>query len=548
MPASESIGKICLVCHADVSQVKRVKDSKGNYYCEPCYAARKQSAKPADRPAPSPDSDDLDLAPRAAHTPKSSRSATTPCPGCNKPLPPATVFCVNCGYNLKLGKQAATSLQAAAAPTETTDRKSWLALVPLEIFLTVGAIALFAAICIAAPSFTNEVNKVYGVSMAILIAIILSNGSNKCRRILVDEYGWSETLFRIPVIRNFVSFAGLFSAPKTFLITIRYGAAALVFTVVAFFLLAKFARPDPAEHADASPEAPPSQVSNSKEFAAPPTFVSATKRTEVARLACAGPDGGQRQMWIYRLKGNHPARSMPCLLIAPGGTPTIYGATLDEDAADQYKAYARDNFIVVAYSLDGPLEYTEGDEFQAAIRAIKKFQASRGGIANAQQAIDYVLRNLPEVDPGRLYAMGAGSGGAVALCLAAAEPRISAVYAIAPVTDAIDRPDADSDLAKIRAEIPDIRDFVKQVSPTTHVREIKCPVFLYQPGLDILQTRSAVEAYWKALDKAGVEVRYALGPSDLESMKNADPSPGITWLKTHKAAPKPTATTPAPKP
>ena len=53
------------------------------------------------------------------------------------------------------------------------------------------------------------------------------------------------------------------------------------------------------------------------------------------------------------------------------------------------------------------------------LKRAEKFKAARGGIANAQQAIDYVLRNLPEVDPNRLYAMGAGSGGSVALCLAA---------------------------------------------------------------------------------------------------------------------------------
>jgi acetyl esterase/lipase len=535
MPASGSIEKICSICHADVSRIKRIKDSKGNYYCEPCYAARQQTSKHVD------DSGPLELKEPLAPTPKASKPATTPCPGCRKPLPAGTVLCVACGYNLRLGKQATTTTLK-----KSTDWKAWLALVPLELFLAAGAIALFAAVCAAAPLFTTNSNKVCGYALAIILVIILAMGSRKCRRILVDEYGWSETLFRIPILRNFVFLAGLFSAPRVLLTTLRYGAAAAVFAVAGIFLLAVFVRPDHIQLADGSPVSPPSQLSHSADFVTPPAFSSAAQGTERAQLTCDGPDG-PRQLWIYRPIGNHAAHSLPCLFIAPAGTAMIYGATLDEEDSEQYASYAKAEFIVVAYSLDGALQNIDGDMLKDAVRSIKSFKASRGGITNALKAIEYVLHNLPEADPGRLYAYGGGSGGSVALCLAAAEPRIGAVCAIGPVTDAADRPNADSDLAKLQPAIPDIHDFVRQVSPTTHVREMKCPVLLYQPGIDILQTRPSVEAYWKALDKAGVEVRYTLGPSDLASIKKEDGPPGIAWLKTLKSNPKPPPT-PTPTP
>ena len=36
-----SLQKICCACSADVAKKKRVKDTQGNYYCEPCYAGKR---------------------------------------------------------------------------------------------------------------------------------------------------------------------------------------------------------------------------------------------------------------------------------------------------------------------------------------------------------------------------------------------------------------------------------------------------------------------------------------------------------------------------
>ena len=40
------VRKICVVCKTDVSQMKRVKDDQGRYYCHPCWGKRQRSSLP----------------------------------------------------------------------------------------------------------------------------------------------------------------------------------------------------------------------------------------------------------------------------------------------------------------------------------------------------------------------------------------------------------------------------------------------------------------------------------------------------------------------
>jgi dienelactone hydrolase len=237
---------------------------------------------------------------------------------------------------------------------------------------------------------------------------------------------------------------------------------------------------------------------------------------------------------------------MPCIFMAPGGASVINGATLDDDESELFEAYAKEGFVVVAYSLDGgEVENENADAVRDPVRAIKTFQASRGGIANAQRAMEYVLHNVPEADPQRLYAAGGSAAGSVALCLAAADPRISAVYATAPVTNPGATAQGEGELRKMEASIPDIREFVRQVSPSSHVREMHCPVFVYQPGLDLFGTQASVEAYCKELTAAGVTVTYRLGASDFEAMQKEERYPGLAWLKSLKGPAAPAAPAPA---
>lgn len=156
-PREDSPGKICVFCGADCASRPRTKDSRGRYYCQPCYqqalkeararpAAPKAApsapprppqappvrpAAPARRPAPARApvaiapadgadalADLMELETAAAALPEGAV-----CRGCGSALPPGAVLCTNCGLNLKTGRQAAAAavaepaVQAAKAKT-----------------------------------------------------------------------------------------------------------------------------------------------------------------------------------------------------------------------------------------------------------------------------------------------------------------------------------------------------------------------------------------------------------------------------------------------
>lgn len=47
-----TVTKICCMCRKDISQVRRIKDPQGHYFCEPCHAAALAKYRPAPDSAP----------------------------------------------------------------------------------------------------------------------------------------------------------------------------------------------------------------------------------------------------------------------------------------------------------------------------------------------------------------------------------------------------------------------------------------------------------------------------------------------------------------
>jgi len=134
------------------------------------------------------------------------------------------------------------------------------------------------------------------------------------------------------------------------------------------------------------------------------------------------------QIWLYLPEGAHAPRSLPCVLIAPAGTRLLYGSNLGLDDQPEHLPYAHAGFAVLAYELSGnamPMARTFGDFKEP----VTEFMAADGGLDNARAAIDWLLANVPEVDPQQLYAAGRSSAATMALNLAAADSRIRAVAA-----------------------------------------------------------------------------------------------------------------------
>lgn len=244
------------------------------------------------------------------------------------------------------------------------------------------------------------------------------------------------------------------------------------------------------------------------------------------RLAGAEP-GKLGKLWLYLPEGKHADKSLPCILIAPAGSPLVVGMDLGEDDRAEHLPYVRAGFAVLAYELDGPLSKPGNPTNQDFLRATKAFQATQGGIINARTAFDYVQARVPQVDPLRIIAAGHSSAGTVALLFAEHEPSLKACVAYAPACD-ITKHQAGA-LARMEALSPGLRDFAVRASPITHVDRLKSPVFLFHALDDNVVPASGSQAFAKRCPSAKLVTVPRGGHFD--SMISQGIPQAIQWLK-----------------
>ncbi len=125
---SGATGKICCVCHKDVSTAKRVKDAKGHYYCAACHAATLQR-QPAAVAAGGSASENDDLVPLAAPVKAAPRPMPQPvavskpkipefCPNCGAKVLANRKFCFKCNRDVtQMDKLIALRAQEAKGPS-----------------------------------------------------------------------------------------------------------------------------------------------------------------------------------------------------------------------------------------------------------------------------------------------------------------------------------------------------------------------------------------------------------------------------------------------
>ena len=141
--------------------------------------------------------------------------------------------------------------------------------------------------------------------------------------------------------------------------------------------------------------------------------------------------GTPMTVWIYRPPG--PATARPVVLIAPAGTPLIWGASLaDEPGGASERANERHperlpwvarGYVVVAYSLDGAVDdQPDDDEIAAAVRAFLAAGAALGAIDPGPVPIDvghvaparWVLGAVGDARPALIAALARKDKAAVA--------------------------------------------------------------------------------------------------------------------------------------
>jgi dienelactone hydrolase len=257
------------------------------------------------------------------------------------------------------------------------------------------------------------------------------------------------------------------------------------------------------------------------------------------RIMGTGP-GLPMMVNLYLPYGQHPAKSLPCILIAPAGT-AFHGGEIEESDRPEHIPYVRKGFAVLAYELSGAmtgprtqkLRLTYGD-----VRpSVQAFMAADGGLANGKIALDYIEAKVPEIDPNQLYACGHSSSADVALNLAAGDKRIRAVCAYAPRTD-VEAWWADPKMEKV---IPGFKAFATRKSPLRHAGDINCPVFLFHADDDSMVPLADNQAFADAMKAANKKVVFKTVPrgDHYDSMIKQGIPDGIEFLMFQGAKPVP---------
>jgi dipeptidyl aminopeptidase/acylaminoacyl peptidase len=249
-------------------------------------------------------------------------------------------------------------------------------------------------------------------------------------------------------------------------------------------------------------------------------------------ISLKGEGPGQTMtLWLYLPPGEHPAKSLGCVFVAPAGSNLMTGMTLsDEDRAEQLP-YVNAGYAVIAYELDGKMK---NRTLAAAYAAAPRFIAAHGGVDNARTAIDYALARVPEIDPRRLYTAGHSSAATVALDVAAADPRIAACCAYAPGVNLLQRWGEEA-MAVFSRHVNGFRAFAAAASPSNHLDELKTkPLLLFTARDDANIPTQRVQDFAAALKRAGSKrtklVTVAAG-GHYQSMIDHGIPAGIAFLK-----------------
>ncbi|WP_309399588.1 prolyl oligopeptidase family serine peptidase [Cerasicoccus maritimus] len=242
-------------------------------------------------------------------------------------------------------------------------------------------------------------------------------------------------------------------------------------------------------------------VANEEPFAyinTPPNFKGLLDRADrtslgdvhVLQVKTHGSEPAQNmQLRIYLPAGAEDAApgSLPCVLVAPAGTDLLSGAMLgeldDEAYHDETLPYAEAGIVTVFYSIDGGGEdyfYDDDSMMEAASSQYDQFRDAQAGILNGRYALEFVLAELPMVNPEQIYTAGHSSAGTLSLLLAMHEPRVAGCLAYAPGVD-IEVFHAELlDTPLIGLIFPNVKNFLRKSSPINNVEKLQCPTFLFQ--------------------------------------------------------------------
>jgi dienelactone hydrolase len=255
-----------------------------------------------------------------------------------------------------------------------------------------------------------------------------------------------------------------------------------------------------------------------------------------ARPPVGVPPGFCGKLWLYTPSGEHPAKSLPCVLICGAGSDLITGMDLGDGDRPEHLPYVRAGFAVLAFELDGSLQDREKATEMETRQAAFRFLNARAGLVNAHIALEYALKKMPEVDPDRISAAGHSSAGTLAVLFAEHEPRLKACVAFAPALDVEKRFDP-QDVARLT--MVGLGDLCVRYSPKRNEDKLRAPLFLFHAKDDSVVPFVDSEAFASDLQSKGKPVTLDLVPTGehYDSMINEGIPRAIAWLNEQGAGP-----------
>ena len=180
--------------------------------------------------------------------------------------------------------------------------------------------------------------------------------------------------------------------------------------------------------------------------------------------------GVSMKVWVY-LPETPAAPKLPCVFVAPAGSPLFTGMALADGYRTEPLPYVKAGFAVVAFPWTAMCRTWARDRRQDRGRSEGISQRRRGrGESPRRHGLRH--REAPAIDAERFYTAGHSSAGTLSL-LAASGAAIK-LHRHAPCTDG---PALAPAMPALSQSMPWFKDS-PATPPLSHAAEIKCPVFL----------------------------------------------------------------------
>lgn len=164
-----------------------------------------------------------------------------------------------------------------------------------------------------------------------------------------------------------------------------------------------------------------------------------------------------------------------CVLMAPSSMAEALGGHLGDADRTRLRLLAR--LGVAAVGFDVPGTWADNASVDDVERELDRYLLVGGGVDTGRMVVDFVEKRLPRVDPDRIWAMGDGLGGALALRLAACDARVRAVVGFDPVVDLAAF--AASEKMAVPVDLrPALKSFLATQAPLYHLDRLNVPVLL----------------------------------------------------------------------